>query len=889
MKNRFSFSVITAVYNAEAFLPETVDSLLKQDIGFSNIQLILCDDGSTDGSAAMCDAYAAQYPDNVVVIHKENGGVSSARNAGLERVEGKYVSFLDADDLLKENAMTEVYRFFEEHPETDVVSLPTISYEKQDGTHSFIDKFEGGTRVIRLEEEPAFARVAVSSAFFRSEALQGKSFDARLIDADGTKLMQTVLLEKQTLGVIADVLYLYRSGKEKPNPREFKEWYIPYVENFCLEVIRLCEERYGQVPKFIQNTIASGLLVRLRQQKLPSELLSEEEKTKYRALIANAYSHLDDEIVCAQAYPRIRSKAYALYLKHGTLPKPVGAIEEHLYQYEDGATVQINPSGIVLDFLKVRKGVVTIEASFIHDLFVSEKPTSFFVSVNDKLFPCEAIDRKRSMYSMDVPIGKRFEFRAEFPLSGTEPSYTIRFYRANESGKECIDRYGLGEFFPIEKYRRAYSFENGYVLRYSDGALRLEKPQHSPFGYEARFIKELLRNANRRTRLAALVRIARLLVKPFVKKPIWILSDRMSIGGDNGEALFRYLTKSQKENVKAYFVIDKHSPDYKRLKKVGSVLKLKSLRHKILHLLSSYHLSSQARREVFGGFSKKYKALKDIESRIRFVFLQHGVTKDDQSSWMNRYNKNIYGLVSSARPETEGFRNGDYFYPEENLWETGMPRFDRLYHDERHQLTIMPTWRNSLVSYRDAKTDIRYLKEGAEDSSFFRFFNALINDERLLAAAKQYGYRICFLPHPLLQEHIGLFDQNDSVTFFRADTPYRNVFAESDLILTDYSSVAFDFAYLRKPVVYAQFDQEEFFSGEHTYTKGYFDYDRDGFGEVETSLEKTVDRLIEYMQNGCRLKDCYRERIDAFFAYDDQNNCRRVYEKIRALETAEKE
>ena len=94
----------------------------------------------------------------------------------------------------------------------------------------------------------------------------------------------------------------------------------------------------------------------------------------------------------------------------------------------------------------------------------------------------------------------------------------------------------------------------------------------------------------------------------------------------------------------------------------------------------------------------------------------------------------------------------------------------------------------------------------------------------------------------------------------------------------------FDFVYLLKPVVYTQFDRGEFFSGEHMYMPGYFDYERDGFGEVETDYEATVDRLIEYMENGCTLKDEYRARIDGFFAYNDTENCRRVCEKLRELE-----
>ena len=73
-------------------------------------------------------------------------------------------------------------------------------------------------------------------------------------------------------------------------------------------------------------------------------------------------------------------------------------------------------------------------------------------------------------------------------------------------------------------------------------------------------------------------------------------------------------------------------------------------------------------------------------------------------------------------------------------------------------------------------------------------------------------------------------------------------------------------------------------TGAHVCTKGYFDFVRDGFGEVTYDLQSTVDRIIEYMENDCRLKDVYRERIDRFFAFDDQNNCARVFDRIRERE-----
>ena len=124
-----------------------------------------------------------------------------------------------------------------------------------------------------------------------------------------------------------------------------------------------------------------------------------------------------------------------------------------------------------------------------------------------------------------------------------------------------------------------------------------------------------------------------------------------------------------------------------------------------------------------------------------------------------------------------------------------------------------------------------------------------------------------------MSSYLKHFDDVKGFAAFPEETDYRTVFAQSALMLTDYSSTVFDFSYLRKPVLYAQFDKEEFFSGLHTYTPSYFDYEKDGFGDVLFDYESTVNALIDYVRSDCALKDKYRERIDNFFAYNDKNNC----------------
>lgn len=110
-------SVIVPVYNVAAYLPECAESILSQD--YQNLEVILIDDGSTDDSGSICDAYAAKDP-RVVVIHQKNGGAAAAKNAGLRAATGKYLSFVDSDDYLELDAYSHMIGILRQY-DADVV------------------------------------------------------------------------------------------------------------------------------------------------------------------------------------------------------------------------------------------------------------------------------------------------------------------------------------------------------------------------------------------------------------------------------------------------------------------------------------------------------------------------------------------------------------------------------------------------------------------------------------------------------------------------------------------------------------------------------------------------------------------------------------------------
>lgn len=105
-------SVIIPVYNDEKYLAQCLDSVLRQT--YSNIEIILVDDGSTDSTPELCEKYREKYA-NIRILHKKNGGVGSSRNAGLEMATGEYILFVDHDDLLSETHIEELYKLLKKN------------------------------------------------------------------------------------------------------------------------------------------------------------------------------------------------------------------------------------------------------------------------------------------------------------------------------------------------------------------------------------------------------------------------------------------------------------------------------------------------------------------------------------------------------------------------------------------------------------------------------------------------------------------------------------------------------------------------------------------------------------------------------------------------------
>ena len=372
--------------------------------------------------------------------------------------------------------------------------------------------------------------------------------------------------------------------------------------------------------------------------------------------------------------------------------------------------------------------------------------------------------------------------------------------------------------------------------------------------------------------------------KSTVKSNAWILMDRDNQADDNAEHLYRYISENHPEQ-DIYFALKKTSSDWKRLEQDGfNLLEFGSSAFESKLKDCAKIISSHVDGYITHYFKDNSLLDKD------YVFLQHGIIKDDLSGWLNT--KKIACFVTATNPEYHSIVDNTtaYKFGKKEVKLTGLPRYDRLLtnnNTKSKQILIMPTWRNSIVGTYISGTE-RTRNPDFMKTNYAKHWHSFMN-HAILKELNDQGYQIVFAPHPSIQEYMDEFTVPNFIKIYSySEGNIQSVFQNTSILITDYSSVAFDVAYLNKAILYYQFDYDEVFSsGNHTYQKGYFDYNRDGFGAVAYNETELLAALKDLVDNQAKVPDLYQKRIDKTFQFRDSNNCERVYQAILDLDKPE--
>lgn len=863
----FYISIIRLVGNEILTIEESIDSIIAQNRDFEeNIQLILLDTGSSDGSYQIAQKYKEKYPKNVKLLKSNEGSFAFGVyfNQALEEADGEFIHFFDNRSELSKNAFSEAKKYLKKYSsEVDIVQIPTYYFDKK--LKKELPKLDYvKTDIVDVTEHINHSIIYYGAAFIKKDAIGDLRFNEDLLDCDIDLFLTEILSKKEKYALVQSATFL-RFKRRLDDDLKTKE----YVENkFKFFFDYFIDKFDGNVPRYVQYILTSELNPIIRIEDLNEFYDSKEEIDGFWEKLYRVLDVLNfEDLEVHEEVPRI-TRSFLVYLKNKDF---------HVESREDLNKVFLKSNDYLINslhFHKLRIDIVEVIGDMLN-MSVSFSSNCYTENLTIELTR-EFADGKREVFTgkfVEYPTTNRrirrflgvdwqFPYNMDFkiPLTNREVSdLTFKIIYDDDERHIAMDNSIIFREFAGLSGLGNYLIKNGRIIYFRGKTFSIR-----PYSYllvlklELKSIVRILRSGGPFLLQGIFYRIVYVLLYPFWKnRTIWLFIDRDIIADDNAEHLFKYCIQ-QDDGIEKYFIINKDSPDYERLSSsLDNVVAFGSFKHKIKYLFSEKIMISQVTRGILNPFTHENSYLYEGLSTYKFCFLQHGVTKDDISWWIKKFHKNLFMFLTVSDLERDSMVNGHYNYEEDRIPVLGFPRYDNLKNDPQKEILFIPTWRRNL----DNPEDI--LK-----SDFLKSINSFLSNERLIKKAKELGYKIVFRPHPELWKFLDFINLDDVVL---SEGPYQEMFKTASVMITDYSSVAFDFAYLKKPVIYYQ-------DGEYHYGEGYYDYETMGFGKVVFDEDELIDKVIEYMENDCRMEDEYVKRVDSFFKFTDKNNCKRVYE-----------
>lgn len=863
-------SLVVPMYGVERYLSDFLDSLSQQQT--DSLEVIFVDDGSPDASGSLVsnwlEAGGRVY---ARLIRQENAGLSGARNAGLAAASGVWISFPDPDDILGPDYLTLVAATLARvSGDVDIVATPLITFVEQTGeqkdSHPLRGLFKGGPRVIRLSESPNTLKIHANSSFLRRAVLErhGLQFDEQIRPnfEDTALIMRYLALASDpTLATVPSAKYLYRTRADASslvasswtNPAK----YTVVPERGWLDTLAFIEDQLGYVPRWAQNIVlydASWYFKNDAKIHSPSKSLDAQTKTEFLSIFERVLAYVDT--ISIYAY-RVSPLSYEIRNVMAALKGELPDLRQVFVQRIDDALGLVQ---LRYDYFGQRpEEVIRVADRTIASQWSKDRAVTYYdrTAYHERLVWVE--------YGESLTIALNGHPQVIHPGPGHTPNWTLPLNDAAQFGirrplnstLQLPSAVGTGRIERvIRRARSEYERRRAQIRRILQG--------RSP-----RFLRPLDRLTAERARKNPRYQNA------------WVFMDRDTQAQDNAEHLYRWVMTHHPE-VNAWFALSTSSPDWKRLREEGFRLVAHgSSEHTRLLLAADHLLSSHVDHYVVAPLNTKRFGV----PRWSYTFLQHGVTVGDISRWLN--GKPIRRIISASRSEHDAFiaDGTPYVFTEHEAALTGFPRHDALLHIAQStdsgsdSILIVPTWREHLLGPQSGKGNFRALADSFLDSAYFNSWHEFLRSDDLAGLAKRTGKRIVFLPHPNLEPHLDAWSLPPHVqkqTY--AGSNIQEVIASASVLITDYSSIAFDAAYLGTPIVYFQFDRSDFYAS-HPHRPGYFSADRDGFGPVVENVQGALTATTAALEAPHEWIE-YRDRAEAFFAYRDGGACERVFKSV---------
>ena len=861
-KYEYAISVVMPLYNMEKYLPDAMYWLLRQTIGIEHMQIIMINDGSPDGVDAICRKYAAMYPKQIIYKEKKNGGVSSARNMGIPLIKGKYATFLDADDHWSITAFETVIAFLEKHKTVDVASCRILHEGDAEGRPHPLDfRFRDGARIVNLWDEPNMIQSTIGNVIFRSEAIQNHRFNERLTVGEDSFFTNSLLLERMKVAIIDNAFYYYRKNadfkalhksylKQKENytvlPKEL------YGDAFFGESLR----RYGEVIPYVQSVVFYDMKWR-GNRPWAIQILTEEEMDDYVETLHDLLQWIDDQVIRGAKGITQYRKYLFLQLKYQKNLLRCAEVKKCKLYYDGTQILDLRGKDVCrIKTIQVNSNWIRIsgitKAIFREDviMYVKDNEDNYFhVSLTRYPKSDETDIRGETL----IPA---FLFEFEVP---TDPRRKYGIYVGVEENTVLLRPSFYSSLELKRGMEHSYFVQHGVIIKWDDKKLKFgvyKDCKRTRIASEFRYGKELIEKKGAaetvRIRSHALTR-RKYWDKPELKKQVAFLSVRSNDKMEpNLQAVY------DEVNAKKIHFIKMRPYDEKSQVKAwkyfsGSKVIVTDDYYYLLRAYGKKEGQKVAQIWHACGAFKKFGA--------------DGTSLTPQEEFLFHAD---YDYVTVSSEAVRGIYANAFQIDESKVHADGCPRTDRLLdpvYREKKEKKVLRSYPDlkgkTVIVYAPTFRDLPGLKKSkfVPELDFQKVSEALGGDTVM-----------CICPHPVMTEPI-LARKYPNIYEVR-DFGTMDVLLLADLLITDYSSVIFEYSLLHKPMVFYCYDYD-------TYNRDfYIDYERDLPGKIFYKQ----DELLSYLEKSNFDVDKSQDRFtEKYMSACDGHSAERVAHAVEAL------
>ena len=800
--------------------------------------------------------------------------------------KGEYINFLDPDDIWDSKAFEFVLSFLKIYKDINILSGRMKFFEARNDYHPLDYKFYK-TRVTNLTEEYNCIQSSSSTSFFRNSLIIGKKFEEGLSSGEDTRLINDILLINPIIGFIREAIYFCRKRGDFTSRTQTQKkdvnFYILTIKEVSLHLIEYSKALYNRIVPFIQFYVAYDLLFRI--ETLSYKYLDHSNYLEYCKMIEQLLQNIEDKYILEQNIINNKYKILALSRKYKRdIRYEINFVEGRLiFQNYTMINLKKSKNTIIWRKILIENDILHLEG--VDNLWLPKDDYFYFCKLGNRTF--YATIKNYSTQDFDslfgvIEKGKSVVFNINLIKNEKQVVNFNILYRNIHF--EILTTQGY--LTNIPSIPEGYFLSGDYIIQFIDNKLTLYKYNTNLEQYFEKQYCNKLEKLGKKNIIKLRTKAKNYRKKINLNKcinEIWLINDKLDQAGDNGEFFFRYLRNKKPPGIDAHFVIKKNCSDYQRLKKLGNIIDFDSDDYLITFLKSDKIISSVS--NYYNPFDKDFNFIKDL-FHFNFIFIQNGIIKDDLSKIMNNLNSNIDLFVTSSIKEYNSLLSPNYGYKKNSIILTGLPRYDNLENynikkvnikRQKRIILVIPTWRLYIKGNIESLLYESIHSDTFKNTQYFKFFNSLINNQKLLEAMNLYNYTGIFCLHQYFSSQWIDFKQNTRFEI-KEKCNYQKLLIEGSLLITDYSSIFFDFGYMKKPVIYTHFDYDDYRMNH--YQEGYFNYKRDGFGPIKNDIKSTVDSIIDSIKNNCSLKSKYLKRINSFFSFFDVHNNDRLYENI---------